>query len=151
MNGSLDKVELLRDGGVNVVDYKTGRPKSRAEIEGKTKGSDGNYKRQLVFYRLLLDGARNPARTTKSSGWRMKTGTIDFIKPDARGRFHRQVFDISDAEVADLKNLVADVAHRIFSFSFWNATCDDSSCDWCRLSQVLQATKNGRPRRTTVV
>ncbi|TSC67752.1 MAG: Uncharacterized protein CEO19_80, partial [Parcubacteria group bacterium Gr01-1014_73] len=41
LNGKLDKVELLPDGSVNVVDYKTGRPKSRNEIEGKIKGGDG--------------------------------------------------------------------------------------------------------------
>jgi len=40
---------------LNVIDYKTGRPKSRNEIEGNTKNSNGDYKRQLVFYNLLLN------------------------------------------------------------------------------------------------
>lgn len=128
LNGTLDKVELLSDGTVNVVDYKTGRPKSRAEIEGKTRGGDGNYKRQVVFYRLLLDSIKK---------WRMKTGTIDFLKPDARGRYRREVFEISNGEVEELKHLIADVSRQIFSLSFWNKTCADRDCEWCRLKQLI--------------
>jgi len=129
LNGSLDKVELLSDGSVNVVDYKTGRPKSRAEIEGQTKSGDGNYKRQLVFYRLLLDGVGK---------WRMRTGAIDFIKPDERGCFRREVFEITDTEVADLKKLIAGVGSQILALSFRNKTCGDFKCPWCRLAQVIK-------------
>lgn len=137
LNGSLDKVELLSDGTVNVVDYKTGRPRSRADIEGQKKGSDGNYKRQLVFYRLLLDGIGK---------WRMKTGAIDFLKPDARGRFHREIFEISDGEVEELKTLVAAVSRQILSLSFWNKACDNRDCEWCRLAQVFP-TKSHKSHR----
>jgi DNA helicase-2/ATP-dependent DNA helicase PcrA len=151
LNGSLDKIELLPDGSVNVVDYKTGRPRTRADIEGKTKSSDGNYKRQLVFYRLLLDGmgpstslgqARDrslgagPSTLRRAGKWRMKTGAIDFIMPDERGRYRREIFEITDTEVADLKKLTADVGRQIFSLSFWNKTCGDSACKWCRLRQL---------------
>lgn len=133
LNGSLDKVELFPDGTVNVVDYKTGRPKSRAEIEGRTKNSAGDYKRQLIFYRLLLDGIKK---------WCMKTGTIDFIKPDDRGRYRREVFEVSDSEVVELKKLIADVAGQILSLSFWNRTCDDPKCEWCRLRELLVPTSS---------
>jgi len=132
LNGKLDKVELLPDGSVNVVDYKTGRPKSRADIEGKTKGSEGDYKRQLVFYRLLLDGVGK---------WRMKTGAIDFIKPDNSGRYHREIFEITDLEVAALKKLITDVSKQIFSLSFWDKICDEKDCKFCRLRELLTQTK----------
>ncbi|HBV00856.1 MAG TPA: hypothetical protein DEF00_00480 [Candidatus Taylorbacteria bacterium] len=128
LNGKLDKVELLPDGSVNVVDYKTGKPKSRNEIDGKTKGSDSNYKRQLVFYRLLIEGIGK---------WRMKTGTIDFIKPDQRGHYRREVFEITDVEVADLKTLIIDVSKQILSLSFWDKTCAEPDCEWCRLKKLL--------------
>ena len=56
LTGNLDKIEILNTKGeCNVVDYKTGKPRSRGEILGKTKNSNGDYKRQLVFYNLLLD------------------------------------------------------------------------------------------------
>ena len=132
LNGKLDKVELLPDGSVNVVDYKTGRPKSRADIEGKTKGSEGDYKRQLVFYRLLLDGVGK---------WRMKTGAIDFIKSDNSGRYHREIFEITDLEVTALKKLITDVSKQIFSLSFWDKICDEKDCKFCRLRELLTQTK----------
>ena len=59
IRGNLDRVEFLENGNteqetpVRVIDYKTGKPKTRNEIEGNTKTSDGNYKRQLTFYKLL--------------------------------------------------------------------------------------------------
>ncbi|HEB13741.1 MAG TPA: ATP-dependent helicase, partial [candidate division CPR3 bacterium] len=74
LTGKLDKVELGEDKEVNVVDYKTGRVRSRNEIEGKTKTSTGDYKRQLVFYKLLLDNH-------KKGKYIMKTGELDFVEP----------------------------------------------------------------------
>ncbi|TSC67633.1 MAG: DNA helicase II / ATP-dependent DNA helicase PcrA [Parcubacteria group bacterium Gr01-1014_72] len=133
LSGMLDKVEFLSDGVVNVVDYKTGKPKSRNELLGKTKNADGNYYRQLVFYKVLLDGyaGGSPARAGK---WRMKTGTIDFLKPDERGRHHREVFEISDGEARDLKAQAADVASQILALSFLDKGCD--ACEWCELKKL---------------
>ncbi|HUD01876.1 MAG TPA: PD-(D/E)XK nuclease family protein, partial [Rhabdochlamydiaceae bacterium] len=130
LNGKLDKVEVLGSGGVNVVDYKTGKPKSRNEIMGQTKNADGNYKRQLVFYKLLLN-------EYKRGEWNMKTGTIDFIKPDDRGKLHHEVFVIEDKEIEELKVLVKDTAQKILDLSFVNENCDDEYCEWCRLGKGL--------------
>lgn len=127
LNGTLDKVEL-QSGGVNVVDYKTGRPKSRNEILGKTKGADGNYVRQLIFYKLLLDRYKK---------WRMQTGTIDFIEPDARGTLRREIFPIGEREAAELAKVVTDTSRRILDLSFWNARCADPQCEWCRLRNTF--------------
>ncbi|MBI5220765.1 MAG: ATP-dependent helicase, partial [Candidatus Liptonbacteria bacterium] len=56
LTGKLDKLELQPDPhAVVVVDYKVKQPESRNWIEGKTAGSSGDMKRQLIFYRLLLD------------------------------------------------------------------------------------------------
>ncbi len=57
----LDRVDPA-SGGVSVIDYKTGKPKSRNELMGATKDADGNYYRQLTFYKLLLARAR-PSRS----------------------------------------------------------------------------------------
>jgi DNA helicase-2/ATP-dependent DNA helicase PcrA len=131
LRGSLDKVELAKDGrGVNVVDYKTGRPKSRREILGETKSADGNYFRQLVFYRLLLD-------RYKKGEWRMETGTIDFIKPDSRGRFHREVFAIEPDDVKELEDIITESAKSILDLSFLNKTCDEENCEYCRLAKTF--------------
>lgn len=135
INGKLDRIEFLEDGAgaaeaaaVRVIDYKTGKPKSRNEIEGNTKSADGNYKRQLVFYKLLLDkeGTRN-----------MRDGVIQFIEPDDRGTLHREEFAIAPGEVARLEKLVMDVAREILDLSFWDKGCHEKDCKYCELRKGM--------------
>lgn len=128
INGKLDKIEILdASGKVNVVDYKTGKPQSRNALEGKTKTATGNYKRQLVFYRLLLD---------KSEKFTMVSGDIDFIESDDNGKFHKEPFTIDPAELAELEKIILRVASEIRNLSFWNSTCDDPECHYCGLRKI---------------
>ncbi|HEU5114343.1 MAG TPA: ATP-dependent DNA helicase [Candidatus Paceibacterota bacterium] len=128
LNGNLDKVELVGSGTVNVVDYKTGKPQSRNKIEGKTKDADGNYKRQLVFYKLILD-------RYKAGEWTMATGTLDFVKPDDSGKLHREVFPVTGEEVRELEGVITDVAQKIMTADFQG--CGKSDCEWCRLRKQI--------------
>lgn len=129
INGKLDKLELNGDNAVNVVDYKTGKPKSRNIIAGNTKSSDGNYKRQLVFYRLLLD---------KEGKYKMASGVIDFIEPDDKGIFHKEFFEILPEEVRELEQGIVDAAREIKDLSFWDKFCDESDCKYCDLRKSLK-------------
>jgi DNA helicase-2/ATP-dependent DNA helicase PcrA len=140
INGKLDRIEFL-DGGalpgaagvalepVRVIDYKTGKPKTRNEIEGNTKSSDGNYQRQLVFYKLLLD---------KEGKRDMKDGVIQFVEPDDRGTMHREEFAITPGEVKVLEKLVMDVAREILDLSFWDKGCHDPDCKYCELRKGMK-------------
>ncbi|MFA6553906.1 MAG: ATP-dependent DNA helicase [Candidatus Paceibacterota bacterium] len=130
LTGKLDKVELLDEKNVLVVDYKTSKPKSRNDIEGKTKTANGNYKRQLVFYRLLLD---------ESKKFTMKYGEIDFIEPNERGKFKKERFEITDREVEDIKSLIEKTAKDIVNLSFIDSSCDDKECSYCRLGRLLKS------------
>jgi DNA helicase-2/ATP-dependent DNA helicase PcrA len=97
LRGNLDRLDLEPDGTLlRVVDYKTGKPKTRNEIEGKTKNSEGNYKRQLVFYALLLS-------LYGDERYQSRTGVLSFVEPDSRGRVHEEVFEITEAEILNLK------------------------------------------------
>ncbi|MDO8564691.1 MAG: ATP-dependent DNA helicase [bacterium] len=135
LRGVIDKLEQNSDGGVTVVDYKTGKPKSRAEILGKTKGSNGNIIRQLHFYKLLLQGLT--LNREKGQTFQMTTGVIDFIEPDARGTLHREVFEVEEREVDKLKVEVQRVGKEIYDFSFWDTRCERRGCEYCRLRQSL--------------
>lgn len=130
LRGQLDKVEFDAVGGVNVVDYKTGQPKSRKEIEGETKTSDGNYKRQLAFYKLLL-GSHDQGKI------QMKTGEIDFVEPNKQGKYKKEKFVVEEKEVDELKDVIAEVARGIMSLDFWDKTCDDEKCEFCELRKLL--------------
>jgi DNA helicase-2/ATP-dependent DNA helicase PcrA len=68
---------------VNVVDYKTGDPeKARSKLippnEKEPKG--GDYWRQAVFYKILVDNY-------ESKQWKVMSTEFDFIEPDKKKNF----------------------------------------------------------------
>lgn len=132
LNGKIDKVEFVGAGNeVNVVDYKTGRPKTRGEIEGVTKNSDGNYKRQLVFYNLLLD------RYEKGK-YKMVSSDIDFVEPDGGKHYKKERFIITKEEVMELIELIRKSANEILGLGFWDKTCGEKDCEFCALRAVMK-------------
>lgn len=126
LRGRLDRVDLLGDGRARVIDYKYKKPMTRNEILGKTKNSDGNYYRQLTFYKLLID---------EGTKWRMQDGVLDFLEPDPRGRFKSEVFAPSDKEVAELKKEIARVSKEILSGEF--KSCGEKECKYCELKKLM--------------
>ncbi len=128
--GKIDKIEIIDGENVAVADYKTGKPKSRNFIEGKTKeNGSGDYKRQLVFYRLLLDNG---------SDYKMSSGEIDFIEPDEKGRQHKESFIITPEEITELTKTVLVAAQEIKDLAFWDRTCDDPDCKYCELRKAIK-------------
>lgn len=153
LTGKIDKIEILNDKGevhpvknlpeansrkagfhrVNVVDYKTGKPKSRKEIEeGKAEDEEGgDIKRQLVFYNLLLN-------KYDDGKYKMVSGDIDFIEPNASGKYKRENFLISPEEVKELEVLIERVGQEILNLDFWNKRCDDPKCEYCELRDLVR-------------
>lgn len=131
LRGKIDKMEILDEDNVNVVDYKTGKAKSRNEIEGKTKNSDGDYKRQIVFYKILLD-------KFSSGRYKMVSGELDFVEPDEKGRFKKDKFEILSGDIKDLLSLISNVCGEILELKFWNSRCDDEKCKFCQLRSVMK-------------
>ena len=137
ITGKLDKIELSDPSAssgqaVTVIDYKTSKPKTRGDIEGTTQSSDGNIKRQLVFYKLLL------SRFDDGKKFKMATGEIDFIEPDDKGRFKKEAFMVTDEEVSRLEELILKTADEILNLKFWNTTCDDKDCEYCALRKMME-------------
>ncbi len=128
LTGKIDKIEEFG----TVVDYKSRQPKSRREIEGLTKNSDGNYKRQLIFYKLLLDHYAG-------GKYKMTAGEVDFIEPDGKGRYKKEKFEISDQEVEELTDLIKKTVAEITTLAFWDQTCDRKDCEYCKLRQLMLA------------
>jgi len=134
LTGKIDKLEFLGTGNeVNVVDYKTGQTKSRSKIEGDDDSDDeseGSLKRQLAFYKLLLDHYDN-------GRYQMVSGDIDFIEPNSSGKYKKESFIVSDQEIADLETLIKRVADEIISVAFWDKRCDNSQCEFCQLRETM--------------
>lgn len=130
LTGVLDKLEFI-DGGVRVVDYKTKQPMSRNAIMGETKtDDDGNYFRQLVFYKLLLDRYEN-------GKYEMKEGVIDFMEPNDKGDYKKEAFEVTKENVTELEDLIKKIAEEIVTLSFWDKRCDNKDCDYCRLRNLM--------------
>ncbi len=132
LSGKLDKIEFLNNKEVRVTDYKTGKVKSRNEIEGKTKSQAGNgdFKRQLVFYKLLLD-------LSKDLELDMKTGIIEFLEPNEASKIKWEEFEIGKEEVEALKDTIKSVVKEITNLEFWDRYCDEEKCKYCGYRKLL--------------
>ncbi len=142
LRGKLDKVELHESDKVVVVDYKTGQPKSRNDILGKTKSSNGNYYRQLVFYKLMLDLNNEEVRKSgKGRIYNIQKGVVDFIQPDKNDKMHKEEFEVDAEEVEALKALILKVSKEILDLTFWNSRCDkhkEGKCQYCELRDFMK-------------
>jgi RecB family exonuclease len=132
LTGKLDRLDFDAEGNVvRVYDYKTGKPKTRNDIEGKTAGSQGNYKRQLTFYALLLS-------LYGDERYLCREGVLSFVEPDTKGQIHEEEFSITDAEIETLKAELVRVADEIVTGKFLDAPCDSESSSYCHLVSMLK-------------
>jgi DNA helicase-2/ATP-dependent DNA helicase PcrA len=132
LTGNIDRIDIGDDGlALRVVDYKTGKPKSRNVIEGKTKDADGAYKLQLVFYALLLS-------LHDDERYMCKEGVLSFVEPTAKGEVKEESFLITDAEIEELKKVIIQATKEIISGDFLNMPCDPKVSDYCDLASQLR-------------
>lgn len=110
ITGKLDKIEPIPGSKlVRVVDYKTGKVRSRNDIEGKTASSDGDYKRQLVFYAVL-------AEADPFFPYTIGEASLHFI--DDAKKFTQETFVITPQEKADLRALIRAVYKEMLELNF---------------------------------
>ncbi|MBX4189211.1 ATP-dependent helicase [Candidatus Parcubacteria bacterium] len=130
IKGRLDKLEIHGEREVRVVDYKTGSPKTRNELMGKTANATGAEKRQLDFYRLLLELYDN-------GKYEMTRGAILFTEPDEKGRIQEEEFGMSHEDAENIEREIIRVTDEIRNFTFWGNKCHDPECEYCKLRDVL--------------
>lgn len=129
LTGKLDRLDLDAEGRLlRVVDYKTGKPKTRGQIEGTTKDSDGGYKRQLVFYALLLELQGQEHLMTRN-------GLLSFIEADVSGKIRQEEFVIADEDIELLKGDITRVVGEIINGTFLNVPPDPEKCDYALLAE----------------
>jgi DNA helicase-2/ATP-dependent DNA helicase PcrA len=129
LRGTLDVLQFNADGTVTVIDYKTGKHKSRNEILGATKNATGDYKRQLDFYCILMELKQMDRPTTLA---------LEFIEPDAKDKTATHEFAYDEGAVGELKETIARVAGEIYALSFWDSRCDDTQCTYCALRETIR-------------
>jgi DNA helicase-2/ATP-dependent DNA helicase PcrA len=151
INGKLDKMEF--DGNeVNVVDYKTGayknaknkfgRPNPEAVEASLAKNAEpkfedkfgGDYWRQAVFYKILMD-----YDATKK--WEMRSSEFDFVEPINQGsklEFHKEKVIIIPSDIEIVKQQISDTYKRIMNKEFTEG-CNKDDCTWCNFTKNYYA------------
>ena len=109
---------------VFVYDYKTKSAMSVPAIKGETKNDDGNYFRQLIFYKILMAG---------NNFYRDKTiePALVFVKPDDKGRCPVITIPITLADVERVKKEIKALIESVWSGALLTATCSDPKCEFC--------------------
>ena len=122
LNGRIDKLEF-EGKDVNVVDYKTAKPDGKGKelaAPGPNSELGGNYWRQLVFYKILMD-------TAKPKGWHMISGEIDFVEYDKDKSFKKEKRFVTEGEVQVVKKQIRDTYANIMAHDFYRG-CEKEGC-----------------------
>ncbi len=124
VKGILDKIEF-RGADVNVVDYKTGsyeraKPKFKRPDEKLPNG--GDYWRQAVYYKLLVDNDRR-------KDWRVVSTEFDFLEPE-KGEYIKQKVVITPEDLDIVRAQIKDTYTKIKNHEFTQG-CGKEDCSWC--------------------
>ena len=125
LKGKLDKLEF-NGAEVNVVDYKTGNvDNAKNKLAGPTEKepNGGDYWRQAVFYKLLVDNY-------DLKNWHAVSAEFDFIEPDSKKDFKKQKLVITPEDIEIVKSQIKDTWHKIQNKDFYTG-CGKSDCHWC--------------------
>ena len=68
----------------------------------------------------------------------MEEGEIHFVEPNDKGEFKREVFEITNDDVAELRETIMRVASEIIDLEFWDTPADPKNCDYADLRDALR-------------
>lgn len=113
LGGKIDKISK-GDGEMVVYDFKTG--KSAEDWEGGDeyeKVKLHNYRRQLIFYKLLVENSKD-----FGGKYKVNRGVLEFLEPASNGKIVDLSLDITDQEARRLLALIQAVYKKIINLDF---------------------------------
>lgn len=124
IKGNLDKIEF-NGKQVNVVDYKTGKLKNAKDKFNRANDDDagGDYWRQAVFYKILIDHDR-------TNDWDVISTQFEFVEPISEGEYHKEKVVITPQDVELVTGQIKTVYGKILNHEF-SVGCGKKECDWC--------------------
>jgi len=125
LKGMLDKLEF-NGNEINVVDYKTGNIDNALQ---KLKGPNdkepngGDYWRQAVFYKLLIDNY-------SQKNWKVISSEFDFVEPDKKKAYRKEKIVITPSDTDMVTRQLTDTWKKIQAKEFYTG-CGKEDCHWC--------------------
>ena len=98
ITGKIDKIDILKNDQVEVVDFKTGNPDNAANAP--------DYLRQILFYKLLGDN-------TPEFRYKIESGLLDYLQ-----KCKQKSIIIKDEDLENLKIQIKDVYNKILRLDF---------------------------------
>ena len=132
LKGKLDKLEFDHKD-VNVVDYKTGDP-AKADKKlappNEKQPNGGDYWRQAVFYKILLDNYGQ-------KDWNAVSAEFDFVEPDNHKNYQKKKLVISPSDIATVTNQITETWDKIQRREFYTG-CGSADCHYCNFVKTNQ-------------
>jgi len=131
INGKLDKLEF-NGKMVNVVDYKTGKyanAKKKLVAPNEKEPNGGDYWRQAVFYKILLDN-------DTTNDWQVTSTEFDFIEP-VGDEYKTEKIEVTAADITTVTQQITDTWQKIQNREF-KTGCGKPDCEWCNFVKSNQ-------------
>ena len=128
IKGKIDKLEFSGNE-VNVVDYKTGDyEKTKKDLKkfdrpNERNPNGGDYWRQAVFYKILLDNY-------KQKSWQVVSTEFDFVEPNRQKEYFKEKIMITAEDMTTVTQQITDTWIRIQNKEFYTG-CGKEDCKWC--------------------
>ena len=137
MYGKLDLTERDSQGNISVTDFKTGKPKTKNEIEKvDEEGRLSAYMRQLAMYAYLINGAEKGKKVES-----LRLMFLEALDGDKNAIYSTYI----DEEKIDLlKRDITDYVNNLDGGEWVNMKCNFKpwggkleECEYCKLSKNL--------------
>jgi DNA helicase-2/ATP-dependent DNA helicase PcrA len=125
LKGKLDKLEF-NGKEVNVVDYKTGdvdRALEKLKPPSGKEPNGGDYWRQAVFYKILVD-------SYEQKDWKVTSTEFDFVEPDKKKEYRKIKILITPEDITTVTQQIITAWHSIQNREFYTG-CGKPDCHWC--------------------
>ncbi len=137
MYGKIDLTERSPDGDITITDFKTGRPRTKGEIE--KIGEDGRlsgYMRQLAMYSYLVAGVEG--------GKKVFLSKLLFLEVDPKDKNSMYSTFIESEKIDLLKKDIGDYVENLENGKWANLECHYKSwgsgkdeCEYCALAKRI--------------
>jgi DNA helicase-2/ATP-dependent DNA helicase PcrA len=90
----------------------------------KKEPNGGDYWRQAVFYKILVDNY-------ETKQWNVVSTEFDFIEPDKKKNYQKMKVVITPEDIATVKELNQNSVGKDTAKEIFYTGCGKEDCHWC--------------------